>query len=291
MADRKALTDETPEDVATLYSWANLHGAKYRDFSASRAQTREKARQRVQEAIETERRRAREEAEALKNVDAQKAADVAIKAEAARKQEQAAKEQAQRAEYQPAQPVAPQRAWQAAGPQVTPANPVTPAYPAPHPQPSEYAYAQPQAYTPPSVPAAYPQAAAQPAYIQPPQPLYSQPMTQAAFPQPQSQMAYSQAPSQPPLTTPEEPYRGREDHYLQVRNPWAPAESREPAARPAWLNADRADAPVQPVPPAPEDTLQGSRDRLTSRWFALRGVFDGAALRPRLSGSGGRAPR
>jgi len=53
MPDRKALTDETPEDVATLYSWANLHGAKYRDFSASRAQTREKARQRVQEAIET----------------------------------------------------------------------------------------------------------------------------------------------------------------------------------------------------------------------------------------------
>ena len=30
------------------------------------------------------------------------------------------------------------------------------------------------------------------------------------------------------------------------------------------------------LPQAPEDTLQGSRDRLTSRWFALRGVFDGA---------------
>ncbi|MGH9605995.1 MAG: hypothetical protein ACRD3N_09885 [Terracidiphilus sp.] len=54
MADREALNDpnETPEDVATLYSWANLHGAQYRDFSASRAQTREKARQRVQQAIE-----------------------------------------------------------------------------------------------------------------------------------------------------------------------------------------------------------------------------------------------
>ena len=53
MTDRKALVDssEPPEDVATLYSWANLHGAKYRDFSASRAQTREKARQRVQDAI------------------------------------------------------------------------------------------------------------------------------------------------------------------------------------------------------------------------------------------------
>ena len=53
----------TPEDVASLYSWANLHGAKYRDFSVSRAQTREKARLRVQQAIEEERRRVREEVE------------------------------------------------------------------------------------------------------------------------------------------------------------------------------------------------------------------------------------
>jgi len=54
MTDRGPLYDqnETPEDVATLYSWANLHGAKYRDFSASRAQTREKARLRVLQAIE-----------------------------------------------------------------------------------------------------------------------------------------------------------------------------------------------------------------------------------------------
>ncbi len=72
MTDRKALPEqtETPEDVATLYSWANLHGAKYRDFSASRAQTREKARQRVQQAIEEERRRAWEEAEARKVAEA-----------------------------------------------------------------------------------------------------------------------------------------------------------------------------------------------------------------------------
>jgi cellulose synthase operon protein YhjQ len=34
--------------------------------------------------------------------------------------------------------------------------------------------------------------------------------------------------------------------------------------------------PQPSLPQAPEDTLQGSRDRLTSRWFALRGVFDGA---------------
>jgi cellulose synthase operon protein YhjQ len=33
----------------------------------------------------------------------------------------------------------------------------------------------------------------------------------------------------------------------------------------------------QPILKAPEDTLQGSRDRLTSRWFALKGVFDGVS--------------
>ena len=55
-----AVFDQTPNDVAALYSWANLQGAKYRDFSASRAQVREQARQRVQEAMEAERRRAQE---------------------------------------------------------------------------------------------------------------------------------------------------------------------------------------------------------------------------------------
>lgn len=50
MTERDAPPDpnEPPEDVASLYSWANLHGAKYRDFSALRAQTREKGRQRVE---------------------------------------------------------------------------------------------------------------------------------------------------------------------------------------------------------------------------------------------------
>jgi cellulose synthase operon protein YhjQ len=38
--------------------------------------------------------------------------------------------------------------------------------------------------------------------------------------------------------------------------------------------------PQPSLPQAPEDTLQGSRDRLTSRWFALRGVFDGAPPQP-----------
>jgi cellulose synthase operon protein YhjQ len=40
------------DDVATLYSWANLHGAKYRDFTASRHELRMQARRRADEAAE-----------------------------------------------------------------------------------------------------------------------------------------------------------------------------------------------------------------------------------------------
>ena len=54
MVDRKTLVDqnETPDDVATLYSWANLHGVKYRDFSASRAQLRDSSTLRFKNAKE-----------------------------------------------------------------------------------------------------------------------------------------------------------------------------------------------------------------------------------------------
>jgi cellulose synthase operon protein YhjQ len=45
--------------------------------------------------------------------------------------------------------------------------------------------------------------------------------------------------------------------------------------------AAAAPSPANPPPVnAPDDTLQGSRDRLTSRWFALRGVFDPTAPPP-----------
>jgi cellulose synthase operon protein YhjQ len=39
--------DGTPEDVAVLYSWAKVRGAKYRDFSASRREYRAQARYRA----------------------------------------------------------------------------------------------------------------------------------------------------------------------------------------------------------------------------------------------------
>lgn len=52
--------NEQADDVATLYSWANLHGAKYRDFSAARQEMRAQMRQR---AIAEQAQLAREEAQ------------------------------------------------------------------------------------------------------------------------------------------------------------------------------------------------------------------------------------
>ena len=40
---------EAPDDVSTLYSWANLHGSKYRDFSAARREHRAQVRQSMTE--------------------------------------------------------------------------------------------------------------------------------------------------------------------------------------------------------------------------------------------------
>jgi len=54
---------ETPEDVAILYSWANLHGAKYRDFSASRREYRAQVRHRAAEDMREYELHAKAEAE------------------------------------------------------------------------------------------------------------------------------------------------------------------------------------------------------------------------------------
>lgn len=238
MADRNSLlSDETPEDVATLYSWANLHGAKYRDFSASRAQTREKARQRVQEAIDAERRRAQDEAAAHGAAEAARAVEaerIAL-AQARENAEMAEREAGERA----AQLAAQQYAWQSAQASYVGA----PAYPNPYAAPSSN---QGAPFSAPA-PGYYPgQQGQHPPYAQP--------------------QPYGPAPIAP------------REEYGPARPAWTPAS--ESAARPAWLASERGDLAVQPVPHAPEDTLQGSRDRITSRWFALKGLFSSSPLQP-----------
>src|SRR5271168_4205763 len=69
---------ETPEDVAVLYSWANLHGAKYRDFSASRREYRAQMRHRAAEQQADAELQAKSDAEA-----AETAATERLKSESA----------------------------------------------------------------------------------------------------------------------------------------------------------------------------------------------------------------
>ena len=69
----------TPDDVAVLYSWANLHGAKYRDFSASRREYRAQMRHRAAEQQRQLELKAQADAEAAAARDeaAAKAAEAA----------------------------------------------------------------------------------------------------------------------------------------------------------------------------------------------------------------------
>ncbi len=210
MTERKGQFDqnETPEDVATLYSWANLHGAKYRDFSASRAQTRERARQRVEQAMEEERLRAHQ------NPDAQGAEDEARRAEFA------------------AQQTTQQGAWQQSRFDRSSASPNAPSD---RPR-SEYQGREDLA------------------------------SALRGLAVPPSYRPTANAP--PPM---------REESYAPPRNPWTASEPNENASRPAWLTPERGGTAAQPgLPPAPEDTLLGSRERLATRWFALRGVVEGS---------------
>jgi cellulose synthase operon protein YhjQ len=300
MTDRKRAgnRNEGPEDGAIHSTWANLHGAKYRDFSASRAQARENERLRVEQTVdeqglihlaaegaghqqefdaqaalvaeEAAEHEAREAARLLAERAAQHVAEQAAQEAAQRSAEQAARvsgEQsaqrttelaaqravdeefhlaAQRAALRAAEQVAKQRAWE-------------------------------ESYEP-APPAVLSSTPSQPAYVAP---------GQSAF----ESLGYAPAVFRPAASPPVAFPAAREENYTPASPAWTSA---EPAGRPAWLVTERletpaAQPPVQavqlpaasistPLPQAPEDTLQGSRDRMTSRWFALRSVFEPGAV-------------
>ncbi|MGI4830651.1 MAG: hypothetical protein ACRYFU_21020, partial [Janthinobacterium lividum] len=62
-AGREVPRLEIPEDVAVLYTWANLQGARYHDFSASRRQSRGQLRQRAAETEQASRALSQAQAE------------------------------------------------------------------------------------------------------------------------------------------------------------------------------------------------------------------------------------
>ncbi len=321
MTDRNAPNEqaETPDDVATLYSWANLHGAKYRDFSAARAQTREKARQRVQEAIDEEQRRAQEVEEerirnqeleaALQRAEEERAADAAHAAEAARAAEEAhkaeiaaqaareaewsrqeARRQLELAGQQAAQEAAQQAAERAAQYAAERAARQAAEQEAHRAQLQAAEQAARQAADERAFQHARVEAAQTPG--NPVGSLFGHQFGSvgAQYPQPRQEspgfagQGYRQSPVpyQQPM---QQPIAGAEDIYAQARAPWAQPEQREAPSRPAWLMTDRQEAPAPGsappfIPPAPDDTLQGTRERMTTRWYALRSLFEPGAVAP-----------
>ena len=265
MTDRNALPDanETPQDVATLYSWANLHGAKYRDFSASRAQTREKARQRVEKAMEENRLKALQEAEAVRIAEATRAEEEKRRAEFAAEQAArlAAQETSRQAALEAAQELARQQAAQLAAQQAAQRAAQQTAQQAAL-EAAQQAAQQAQAAQLAAQQAKAAQQAPQQVLWQPPR-----------FDRP----APPETPPYPPAASPAPHVPMREEGYTPPRRPWISPDARESAGRPAWLTPERAETASEPVlPPAPDDTLQGSRDRLAARWYALQGVFEGS---------------
>jgi len=240
--------NETPDDVATLYSWANLHGAKYRDFSATRALAREEARRRVEEAQEAEARRKQEEedrraqeeaqlaarkaaeaAEAARQAEAERLAEIARQAEAERQAVLAA-QQAQRLAAQ-------QRAWQ---PQAVPS-----------PQPFQSASMENSEIRPAEFPVApavsIPSAITQPtqSFYQPQRlvpPVHSDQSQEASYaPQNPSyeRRAFQEhaAHSYAPQSSTPAPSQRSSDTYRDQRsgNSWQAQDPNDGAVRPAWL--------------------------------------------------------
>jgi cellulose synthase operon protein YhjQ len=373
----------TPEDVATLYSWANLHGAKYRDFSAARAQTRETARLRAEQALAEAKGRtldaeAGPDAGAASNLELEAeesriAVDfdhqqsgfahgevlppqgeaLAAEAEAAREAELAeqtarqkrwAEEQEAKAREAAAQEAAAQQAAaqaqaaheaELARQQVEQARVAQAAREreaqelaaqqaaeqARHEQLRQDQLKQEQIRQEQATQQAAEQArqaaemaqqqaadqAKQQAAEQAERELHSRPWPRPdRFPKaPFSTPAYSSyqpqesgvetSPNQPSYHRPSEGLYdpARELNPASSQAAWNASEAQETAGGPAWLTTDRPEARAEARPEAgsqlparlagqpaaslsaPEDTLQGSRDRLTSRWFALRGIFDG----------------
>lgn len=194
MGDSQVLNDlkESPETTPASRSWTRQHGAKHRDFPASRQQARERARQRVQRAIEEERERAREQAEIRRTAGSDREIDA------------------------------------------------------------------------------------------PEDPQYTEPAALEALEEPVAQTGEILESQQDALWPQLEMDSAVPDDPLFAESPVAgsfPSAPEEDNTRPAWLNPQRAEM-ADLAMPAPADTLQGARDRLASRWFALKG-FGGAAAAAR----------
>lgn len=214
----KKQDNDQADDVATLYSWANLHGAKYRDFSASRQEVRSQMRQR---AVAEQARIVREEGTAENASSGEHAiwSDM-LPAPAARPPKPPSGPRIELAD-----------AFEAAAEARRNSSGAIPVYEA---NGSDAAAAKSGAY-PAARSGVYPAAKS------------------GVQPAPRSSGSYAL-----PVRQEEAARNGAEA---------VEAEGSQPV-RPAWLAEKNAPAQAQGT-----ETLQQSRERVASRWFALQGIF------------------
>jgi len=341
---------ENPEDVAVLYSWANLQGARYRDFSGARRESRALMRHRAaQEAKDAESRaqaeaeaaaaateRAAREAEeiarlhekaarraaearqrrdleleegaralalrqatelsrkaASERVQAARSAEAAAAAEAAERREAReitdARASAERQALRYAE--AEMRRRRLAGPQPVSKLPgeLTDPYQRESEQPApEKVFATLITPEQDMRPARYPKTRDAHFHLPPTHAngeaneddgILADPMT-AAFAVTEAETAEVRNPGESPTVT-----AGVIESLIEMQpiaetsvqggtQPASAERMRASAPVPAWLSEERPKPAVEPEAPVVEDTLQQSRERVASRWFALRELFE-----------------
>ena len=347
---------ENPEDVAVLYSWANLQGARYRDFSGARRESRALMRHRAAQEAKDAERRAQAEAEAaaaaaeraareaeeiarLHEKAARKAAEIRHRREM--EQEEGARASAMRQATELSRQAASERVQAARRAEAAAAaeaaarreaREITDARASAERQALRYAEAEmrrlklagpqpvsklpgeltdpyqhqrePEQPTPEKVfstlitpeldmrPARYPKMREAPFQLPPTgangssedDGILADPMT-AAFAATEAERPDGHGPAtvEKMTMTPgviesliemQQTQSGAETS-THVGTQAAPADRvRAPGPVPAWLAEERPKPAVEPDASAVEETLQQSRERVASRWFALRELFE-----------------
>jgi cellulose biosynthesis protein BcsQ len=303
--DGQPTADSTPEDVAVLYSWAHLQGAKYRDYSASRRQYRAQVRYRAAKALLERELKARMDAE----VAAAETERIAVEATVRWPNEY----DDSPATYGLSQQKADEAAWKAAADRVEAARraeAVAHAAVVALREEREVAEAHSSARRKAQL---YEESEQRRRQLAGPQPRIPRSWLFAAPNEsrndssgdrqqlPESDVQDSPAPL-PELFTPESAFKGTpfdpafESDLLgpMVPVPASPnlplssgpehANESDPGPTgPAWLFASQTPPQARALPPASlpapadlvaGDTLQESRERVAARWFALKEVFE-----------------
>jgi len=225
---------ETPEDVATLYSWANLHGAKYRDFSAPRREHR--AQMRATQAAEAA--RTAEDAASQKSESGQAGAEHASQ-----------QVPPMSAEFSQAGSVEEEPRVTYVREYGTPAAPRAPELPRTGQAPPAY-------YPPAQGSSAY-----QDPYLAPPA-SYSAPVPTRQESQGRPQQLQHPMPAERQHQAP-----------AAAQHPAQPQSPPQRMTAPSEWQYGEGTAAGPSTGPAFQETLQHSRERMASRWFALKGVF------------------